>query len=117
MVIILGAGQVMMTGAAEAVAVAKSRGARYAMPVGVKKAVMRLKELAGKDPLITYEGEPRYIINDGLLWDNKRSKCSVGNNPGMRLKLSKLATAWQQRDSQQVRALLDQVQVEAQLAF
>jgi hypothetical protein len=75
----------------------------------VAACIDRLIALAEKDPLLAYDKGPYAIINNGLLWDNPHSNCSVGNDPAMREKVFDLATAWQQKDAAKVRSSLQEI--------
>ena len=79
------------------------------VPTGVQNCLDHLIEMASADPLIAYEGHPSEIINNGLLWNDPKSKCSVGADSSLRLKVSNLATAWQQKDAATVRSLLQEI--------
>ena len=72
---------------------------------GPGACVERLDKLAEKDPLISYEGAPSRIVNDGLLWNSPHSKCAV-TDEAAREKVFSLATAWQEKNSSQVRSIL-----------
>ena len=79
------------------------------VPSGVQNCIDHLIEMASADPLVAYEGHPSEIINNGLMWNDPKSKCSVGADPSLRLKLSNLVTAWNQKDAAQVRSLLQEI--------
>ncbi|MGH9759228.1 MAG: hypothetical protein ACREDR_00575, partial [Blastocatellia bacterium] len=79
------------------------------VPKGVGACVDRLIKLAEKDPLVDYDKGPYEIINNGLLWDNAHSNCSVGNNADLRTKLFDVGTAWQQKDAGKVRSTLQDI--------
>jgi hypothetical protein len=72
---------------------------------GPGACVDRLSKLAEKDPLMAYEGEPSKIIDEGLLWNDPRSKCAI-SDPGQRDKVFAVATAWQEKNGDQLRSLL-----------
>ena len=80
------------------------------VPSGVANCVKHLSEMASKDPLIAYEGHPEEIINNGLLWNDPKSKCSVGSDENMRKKVSELAMAWQMKDAAKVRSILQELE-------
>jgi hypothetical protein len=79
------------------------------VPSGMKNCLDHLTQMAANDPLIEYEGHPSEIINNGLLWNDPKSKCSVGSDASLRLKVSNLATAWKMKDAARVRSLLDEI--------
>ena len=79
------------------------------VPSGMKNCLDHLSQMAANDPLIDYEGHPSEIINNGLLWNDPKSKCSVGSDSALRLKVSNLATAWKMKDAAKVRSLLDEI--------
>ena len=85
-----------------------SRAAR-GVPSGVQNCIDRLIEIATPDPLVAYEGQASQIVNNGLMWNDPKSKCSVGADTSLRLKLSNLATAWTQKDAAKVRSLLQEI--------
>jgi hypothetical protein len=65
--------------------------------------------LAEKDPLINYDGRPSEIVNNGLLWNDPKSHCSVGSDDAMKKKVVDLADAWRRKDAAQVRSLLQEL--------
>ena len=75
------------------------------VPKGVDKCIEHLIEMASEDPMTPYEGHPQEIINNGLLWNNAKSKCSIGDNHSLRLKLSELSKAWRENDTSKVRSV------------
>lgn len=79
------------------------------VPSGVQKCLEHLSQMAANDPLIDYEGHPSEIINNGLLWNDPKSKCSIGGDASLRLKVSNLATAWSMKDAAKVRSLLEEI--------
>ena len=79
------------------------------VPSGVKSCLDHLIKMAAADPLIPYEGHPSEIINNGLLWNDPHSKCSVGADLGLRDKLGAVALAWNLKDAAKVRSLLEEV--------
>lgn len=87
------------------------RGARghRGVPTGVQNCIDHLIEMASADPLVAYEGHPSEVINNGLMWNDPKSKCSVGTDPSLRLKVSNLATAWTLKDAAKVRSLLQEI--------
>ena len=83
------------------------------VPNGISACLDRLSKYAAADPLTPYDKGPEQIINNGLLWDNPHSKCSIGSDQGARDKALALATAWQLKDAGTVRSTLDQVKAAA----
>jgi hypothetical protein len=81
---------------------------RRAVPTTVQGCIDRLIEISSADPLISYDGQPRQIINNSLLWSDSRSKCMV-SDPAAREKIVDLATAWQMKDAAKVRSLLQDI--------
>jgi len=79
------------------------------VPSGVQNCIDHLIEMASADPLIAYEGHPSEIINNGLMWNDPKSKCSIGTDSSLRLKVSNLATAWNEKDAAKVRSLLQEI--------
>lgn len=79
------------------------------VPTGVQNCIDHLIEMASADPLVAYEGHPSEVINNGLMWNDPKSKCSVGADPSLRLKVSNLATAWALKDAAKVRSLLQEI--------
>jgi hypothetical protein len=80
------------------------------VPSGVANCVKHLSEMAAKDPLIPYEGHPSEIVNNGLLWNDPKSKCSVGSDENMRQKVFDLATNWRMNDAAKVRSILQELE-------
>jgi hypothetical protein len=72
----------------------------------------RLGKLAEKDPLPPYEGAPSEIVNNGLLWNDAKSKCAV-TDEAMREKVFSLATAWREGKADQVRSLIGEIKASA----
>jgi len=85
------------------------RAKRTGIPKGVQACVDRLVEIASKDPLPAYEGQAEDIVNNGLLWNDPKSKCSIGADQGLRSKISSMATAWRQKNAEKVRSLLQEI--------
>jgi hypothetical protein len=77
-----------------------------AMPMGVPGCIKQLTQLAAKDPLIDYYGRPYTIVNDGLLWNDPKSRCSVADDETKKKKALDLADAWRRKDAATVRSLL-----------
>ena len=83
--------------------------AETGIPKGVPNCIDALIKMASADPLPNYEGRPSDIINNGLLWNDPKSKCSIGDNKDLRLKLLDVGNAWRQKDAARVRSLLEEV--------
>lgn len=79
------------------------------VPTGVQNCLDHLIEMASADPLIPYEGHPQEIINNGLLWNDPQSKCSVAADASLRGKVFDVATAWRMNDAAKVRSLLQEI--------
>ena len=79
------------------------------VPSGVGSCIDHLIKMAAADPLIPYEGHPGEIINDGLLWNDPHSKCSVGADQVLRAKIGAVAAAWNLKDAAKTRSLLEEV--------
>jgi hypothetical protein len=79
------------------------------VPKGVHACIDRLTEIASADPLAAYEGQPQEIVNNGLLWNDPKSRCSIGDDGKLRLKVSEMASAWQSKDAAKVRSLLQEI--------
>ena len=88
----------------------KKPNAMAGVPSGVTNCVKHLSEMAAKDPLIAYEGHPSEIVNNGLLWNDPKSKCSVGSDENMRQKVFDLATNWRMNDAGKVRSILQELE-------
>ena len=88
----------------------KKSTAMKGVPSGVANCLKRLSVLASKDPLIAYEGNPEEIINNGLMWNDPKSKCSVGSDENMRKKVAELAMAWRMKDASKVRSLIQELE-------
>ena len=78
------------------------------VPMGVENCLNHLAKMAAADPLIDYEGHPSEIVNNGLLWNDPKSKCAVSDE-GQRKKLFDLAQAWRMKDASKVRSLLQEM--------
>ncbi|HST23665.1 MAG TPA: hypothetical protein VLR90_21330 [Blastocatellia bacterium] len=78
------------------------------VPMGVENCLNHLAKMAAADPLIDYEGHPSEIINNGLLWNDPKSKCAV-TDEGQRKKIFELAKAWRMKDASAVRSLLQEM--------
>ena len=97
----------------------RTRKPRQAMmrgvPMGVENCLNHLAKMAAADPLIDYEGHPSEIVNNGLLWNDPKSKCSVSDQ-AQREKLFELANAWRMKDASKVRSLLQEMGANAEAA-
>lgn len=91
----------------------RRRPARRGVPKGVQACLDRLIEIASADPLPAYGGQAQQIINDGLLWNSPKSRCYIGDDQGLKTKLSETVTAWQTKDADKVRSLLQELKGEA----
>ena len=83
--------------------------AMHGVPKGVSKCLDHLTEMANKDPLPDYEGHPSEVINDGLMWNDPKSNCSIGTDQALRSKVLDLANAWRAKDAARVRSLLQEI--------
>ncbi|HKA17745.1 MAG TPA: hypothetical protein VKN18_05455 [Blastocatellia bacterium] len=88
----------------------KKKAAMAGVPKGVPNCIKRLSQMAAKDPLIDYFGHPSEIINDGLLWNDPKSHCSVASDEAMKKKVLDLAEAWRKKDATQVRSILGELE-------
>lgn len=90
---------------------ARGRAGRAAtgIPTGVHNCIDRLTEIAAADPLPEYGGQAEQIINDGLMWNDEKSKCSIGSDATLRMKVFDLSTAWRTKDGAKVRSLLGEI--------
>jgi hypothetical protein len=78
------------------------------VPAGVQACLDHLIEMASTEPMTPYEGHPQEIVNNGLLWNDPKSKCFVGSD-ALRLKVSEAAAAWRQKNAEKVKSLLQEV--------
>lgn len=88
----------------------KTRGKGKAMrgvPSGVQACLDHLIKMASTEPMTPYEGHPQEIINNGLLWNDPKSKCFIGD--ANRLKVLEAATAWRQKNAEKVKSLLQEL--------
>ena len=90
-----------------------NRRASTGVPTGVQNCIDTLIEIAGNDPLVPYEGRPEEIVNNGLMWNDPKSKCSVGTDRAIRLKLFNLSNAWRRNNASEVRSLLQEIKSSA----
>ena len=88
----------------------KKPAAMAGVPSGVGTCIKHLSEMAAKDPLIAYEGHPEEIVNNGLLWNDPKSKCSIGSDENMRKKIFDLVTKWRMNDAAAVRSILQELE-------
>jgi type IV secretory pathway VirB10-like protein len=88
----------------------KAKQAMKGVPSGVSNCLKHLSQMASKDPLLPYEGHPEEIVNNGLLWNDPKSKCSVGSDENMRKKVADLAKAWRMKDAATVRSTLQELE-------
>jgi len=88
----------------------KKTNAMKGVPSGIPNCIKHLSEMAAKDPLIAYEGHPEEVINNGLLWNDPKSKCSVGSDENMRKKVAELAQAWRMKDASKVRSIIQELE-------
>jgi len=88
----------------------KKTAAMAGVPSGVGNCIKHLSQMAAKDPLIAYEGHPEEVINNGLLWNDPKSKCSVGSDENMRKKVADLASKWRMHDAAAVRSILQELE-------
>jgi len=88
----------------------KKTNAMAGVPSGLSNCIKHLSEMASKDPLIMFEGHPEEIVNNGLLWNDPKSKCSVGSDENMRKKIFELTTAWRMNDAAKVRSILQELE-------
>src|ERR1051325_1637620 len=91
---------------------AKKAGASMSMagvPKGVQACIDHLIKMAEKDPLISYEGHPSEIINGGLMWNDPKSRCYLGDDVELRKKAAAVADAWRRNDAASVGARLQEL--------
>ena len=79
------------------------------VPMGVPACLQHLTKMAEKDPLIDYDGHPSEIINGGLLWNDPKSRCSIGSDEATRKKVVEVAVAWRAKNASTVRSLLQEL--------
>jgi hypothetical protein len=84
-------------------------GTNRGVPKGVQACIDRLIEIASADPLPAYGGQAEEIINNGLLWNDPKSRCSLGDNHALRMKVFEVVKAWRAKDAGTVRSLLQEV--------
>lgn len=78
------------------------------IPKGVQACLNHLSEMA-TDPLPDYEGHPSEIVNNGLLWNDEKSNCSIGTDASLRMKLFELGNAWRRKNVADVKRLLEEL--------
>jgi hypothetical protein len=84
----------------------KSAKTMRGVPRGVNACIEHLLKMAkAGEP---YEGHPREIINNGLLWNDPRSHCAV-TDQSLREKIFDVATAWQLKQMDKVVSLLEEI--------
>jgi hypothetical protein len=91
----------------------KKRRAMGGIPKGAQACVDRLIEIASADPLPALGGQAEQIINNGLLWDDPKSKCSIGSDQGLRKKVSDMGVAWREKNAEKTRSLLQEIKAAA----
>jgi len=91
----------------------KKKAAMAGVPKGVPNCIKHLSQMASKDPLPDYFGHPSEIINNGLLWNDPKSHCSVASDEAMKKKVLDLAEAWRKKDATQVRSILGELESSA----
>jgi hypothetical protein len=79
------------------------------IPKGAQACVDRLIEIASADPLPAFGGQAEQIVNNGLLWDDPKSKCSIGSDQGLRKKVSDMGVAWREKNAEKTRSLLQEI--------
>jgi hypothetical protein len=79
------------------------------VPHGVPACIKHLSQMAEKDPLINFEGHPSEIVNNGLMWNDPKSHCSIASDDATRKKVAELANAWRMKDGAKVRSLLEEL--------
>jgi hypothetical protein len=84
----------------------RHRSEKVGIPSGAGNCVAKLEQLAAKEPLTPYEHGPDQIINNGLLWNDPHSKCSVGTDQAVRNKVFAVATAWQKKNGDELKTAL-----------
>jgi hypothetical protein len=88
----------------------RARGrAQRGVPTGVSNCVNRLIQIAEAEPLVEYGGQAEQIVNNGLLWNDPKSKCYIGDDSKLKLKVSEMAKAWRTKDAATVRSLLQEI--------
>jgi hypothetical protein len=85
------------------------------VPMGVENCLNHLAKMAAADPLIDYEGHPAEIVNNGLMWNDPKSKCAV-SDPAQRKKIYDMAEAWHKKDAAKVRQILGELGANAEAA-
>jgi hypothetical protein len=79
------------------------------IPKGPQACVDRLIQIASAEPFPAYGRQAAQIVNNGLLWDNPKSKCSVGSDQALRTKVSTMVTAWNEKNAEKTRSLLQEI--------
>jgi len=83
------------------------------VPKGVQNCIDALIKIAEKDPLVEYGGRAEKIVNEGLLWNDPKSNCYVGDDVNLRKKILDMANAWRAKDAGKVRSMLQEIKNEA----
>jgi hypothetical protein len=91
----------------------KKKAAMAGVPRGVPNCIKHLSQMAAKDPLPDYFGHPSEIVNNGLLWNDPKSHCSIASDDAMKKKVLDLAEAWRKKDATQVRSILGELESSA----
>ncbi|MCI0489125.1 MAG: hypothetical protein L0229_21240 [Blastocatellia bacterium] len=87
----------------------KPMSAMKGVPKGVDKCLEHLIEMASEDPFPAYEGHPEEIVNNGLMWNDPKSKCSIGDNHDLKLKIIEMSKEWRMKNAERVRSLLEEI--------
>jgi hypothetical protein len=93
----------------------KKKGGKAAMtanspvPKGVQTCIDHLIEMANAEPMVAYEGHPQKVINEGLMWNDPKSTCSIGTDQALRMKVLEMSNAWKMKDAAKVRSLLPEI--------
>lgn len=85
------------------------------VPMGVENCLNHLAKMAAADPLIDYDGHPAEIVNNGLMWNDSKSKCAE-NDPARRKRIYDMAEAWHKKDAATVRQILQELGANAEAA-
>ena len=85
------------------------------VPMGEANCLNHLAKMAAADPLIDYEGHPAEIVNNGLMWNDPKSKCAV-SDPDKRKKIYDMAEAWHKKDAAKGRQILGELGASAEAA-
>ena len=86
----------------------KSKGkSMRGVPTGVQACLDHLIQMASTEPMTAYQGHPEEIVNNGLLWNDPKSKCFIGD--ANRLKVLEMATAWREKNADKAKSLLQEL--------